>query len=76
MSYLSAAYKLPETVIYSSVINVAEDQSVAADLFEAHIGALVRFEMETGESTGVDEWLKNIFDPVIWVGVAETARLA
>lgn len=74
LSYLSAAYKLPETLLHDCVGDARRDQSIAADLFEAHVGALVRLEMTTGEKFGVDAWLERIFDPSIWYGVGEMAK--
>ncbi|GAA5934812.1 hypothetical protein JCM1841_000261 [Sporobolomyces salmonicolor] len=74
LSYISAAYKIPPTLIFGCVGEPDRDQAIAADMFEAHVGAFVRWEMDTGTSSGIDDWLKRLFDPAVWCGVSETAH--
>lgn len=66
--------RFPPTLIFGCVGEPDRDQAIAADMFEAHVGAFVRWEMDTGTSSGIDDWLKRLFDPAVWCGVSETAH--
>ncbi|GAA5845261.1 hypothetical protein JCM5353_006785 [Sporobolomyces roseus] len=73
ISYLSLAYDLPSRLEFDPLTRVNKRQSVAADLFEAHIGALIQYEDRGGKVIGLDTWLFDIFSPSVWPTMESTA---
>ncbi|GAA5965856.1 hypothetical protein JCM3765_001207 [Sporobolomyces pararoseus] len=74
LAHLSVAYGLPSRLLYFAPTPLAREQSVAAHLYKAHIGALI-IDPEVGREPSLD-WLTRVFALDIFdtlVGVA--ARL-
>ncbi|GAA5996720.1 hypothetical protein JCM5350_005461 [Sporobolomyces pararoseus] len=71
LAHLSVAYELPSRLLYFGPSPLAREQSVAADLFEAHIGALVTDPGVGRERTMT--WLASVFDPDVFYTVVDVA---
>ncbi|GAA5941873.1 ribonuclease III domain-containing protein [Sporobolomyces koalae] len=72
ISWLALHYNLPSRLEFDAVTNMRLKQSIAADLFEAHIGGLIEFEDRERKSTTLDEWLKGVFHEDVWTSMRET----
>ncbi|GAA6011410.1 hypothetical protein JCM11491_002774 [Sporobolomyces phaffii] len=69
LAYLSVAYGLPDRLIYFDRPSLSEEQGIAADLFEAHIGGLF-LDSLVGELE-TKEWLKEVFSLDVWDRLVE-----
>ncbi|GAA5872880.1 hypothetical protein JCM16303_006863 [Sporobolomyces ruberrimus] len=74
ISYLSLAYGLLSRLEFNRARDQDQNQNVAADLFEAHIGGLMEYEDQEGIRVGIDEWLAKVFDDSVWPTLAYTAQ--
>lgn len=76
-SFLSVAYDLPTKLDFGGTDDLRQNQKVAADLFEAYVGALGECEEVSPGSTRLWSWLRALFSPVFWPDLGPTIyRLA
>jgi dsRNA-specific ribonuclease len=73
-SYLSSAYGLLDRLEFGYSDNLTRNQKVAADLFEAYVGALDKCETLAPGSTELWSWLGALYTPEVWCDLAPTVR--
>ncbi|GAA5903092.1 ribonuclease III domain-containing protein [Sporobolomyces salmoneus] len=71
LAHIALAYGLPSRLEHSTSHDLDKSQSVGADMFEAHLGALV--EDKQIELSKIDEWLFKVFSPKVWTNMEQVA---
>lgn len=66
LSFLSLAYGLPNRIIHTSGPDLALNQKVAADVFEAYVGGVY----DDAGSEGLSGWLDSLFKLETWPALA------
>jgi dsRNA-specific ribonuclease len=68
-SYLAISYHL-----VPSTPGAVPGQKIAADIFEAYIGACYRQARKEGKKAEMEDWLKRLFDPAVWPDLGNLAE--
>ncbi|GAA5903238.1 ribonuclease III domain-containing protein [Sporobolomyces salmoneus] len=72
LAHIALAYGLPSRLERNSSRDYDKSQSVAADMFEAHVETLVKDkEIELGK---IGKWLFKVFSPKVWTNMDQVAN--